>query len=163
MAHLPLIDRIIRRIGNAVCWLFLAAAAVSGYEVFMDSAFGAPTIWVHDTTVMLCATAFLVGGAYAMQRREHIRISVVYDMMGPRAQWLCDLLAYLLTLAYLLQLAYFVLDQAAESIAIVERSGRAWDFPMPMVIRTAFAVGVVLLIAQALAQLLRHILARQSR
>ena len=147
------VDRLTRRLGEAACWLFLVAAAISVYEVFMDSVFRAPSVWVHDSTIMLCSTAFMLGGAYAMQRREHVRITVVYDHMSPRAQRWCDLVTLSLALLYVWALAWFTGLQASESIAIVERSGRAWDFPMPMVIRTAFFAGAILLAVQTVANL----------
>ena len=150
------VDRLSRRLGEGACWLFLAAAAISVYEVFMDSVFRAPSVWVHDSTIMLCATAFMLGGAYAMQRREHVRITVVYDRMGPGARRACDLLTLSLALVYVLALTWFTGLQATESISIVERSGHAWDFPMPMVIRTAFFAGAVLLTLQTAANLYRR-------
>ena len=150
------VDRLSRRLGEAACWLFLAAAAISVYEVLMDWMFRAPSVWVHDSTIMLCSTAFMLGGAYAMQRREHVRITVVYDRMGPGAKRACDLLTLSLALVYVLALTWFTGLQATESISIVERSGRAWDFPMPMVIRTAFFTGAVLLTLQTAANLYRR-------
>ena len=150
------VDRLSRRCGEAACWLFLAAAAVSVYEVLMDSMFRAPSVWVHDSTIMLCSTAFMLGGAYAMQRREHVRITVVYDRMRPGTRRACDLLTLSLALVYVLALTWFTGLQATESISIVERSGRAWDFPMPMVIRTAFFAGAVLLTLQTAANLYRR-------
>lgn len=150
------VDRLSRRLGEAACWLFLAAAAISVYEVFMDWVFSAPSVWVHDSTIMLCSTAFMLGGAYAMQRREHVRITVVYDRMGPGARRICDLLTLSLALVYVLALTWFTGLQATESISIVERSGRAWDFPMPMVIRTAFFAGAFLLALQTAANLYRR-------
>jgi TRAP-type mannitol/chloroaromatic compound transport system permease small subunit len=153
MSKLTRIDRLSKSIGNAACWLFLVAALISCYEVTMDSVFRAPTVWVHDATIMLCSTAFLLGGAYALQRREHIRITVVYDYFSDAMKRWADIVTTVLTLVYLLALAYFAGQQAIDSIMRVERSGRAWDFPMPMVIRTMLFAGAVLLSLQALSQL----------
>ena len=147
------IDRLSRRLGESACWLFLVAAAISVYEVLMDWLFRAPSVWVHDSTIMLCATAFMLGGAYSMHRREHVRITVVYDLLSPRARRRCDLVTLSLALIYVWALAWFTGLQATESISIVERSGRAWDFPMPMVIRTAFFAGAVMLALQTVANL----------
>ena len=51
--------------------------------------------------------------------------------------------------------------QAFNSIRIVEMSGRAWNFPMPMVIRTALFLGAALLALQATAELLKLFRARR--
>ncbi len=156
------IDRVSKRLGQALSWLFLIAAVLTCYEVFMDAALRSPTIWVHDTTVMLVATCFLFGGAYAMQQDRHIRITFVYDAMGPRARWVCDVISLVLTLLYLLALGWFAGAQAFDSIRRVEMSGRAWDFPMPMVIRTALFLGTALLALQTVANLYALVRARRA-
>ena len=157
MEKLPPVDRFTKFVSEKVCWLFLIAAAISCYEIFMDSVFSAPTIWVHDLTIMLCATGFLIGGAYAMQRREHVRITVVYDLLPAGIRAKLDVVSAFLALGYLFALSYFATSQAIESIGLVERSGRAWDFPMPMVIRIAFSLGALLLTAQVIAHLIQSL------
>ena len=153
VSSVPTIDRLSRAIGDRLAWLFLLSATLTCYEVLMDWLFRAPTIWVHDSTSMMSATCFLFGGAYAMGRREHIRITFIYDALSRRVRWVCDLIALAVALVYLLALSWFAGGQAIRSILIVEMSGRAWDFPMPMVIRTAFFLGVALLSLQTLAHL----------
>ncbi len=156
------VDRLTRAIGDRLAWLFLISAALTCYEVVMDWAFRAPTIWVHDTTLMMSATCFLFGGAYALERREHIRITFLYDALPSSLQRVCDLIALGVGLLYLLALGWFAGGQAIDSIGRVEMSGRAWDFPMPMVIRTAFWLGTLLLILQTAALLVRLVRARTS-
>jgi TRAP-type mannitol/chloroaromatic compound transport system permease small subunit len=147
------VDRLSRAVGDTLAWLFLLSVLFTCYEVLMGSAFRAPTIWVHDATTMLSATCFLFGGAYALQRGDHIRITFVYDALPPRGRRFCDLLGLILALAYLLGLGWFAGMQAWSSVRIVEMSGRAWNFPMPMVIRSALFLGTALLALQAAAEL----------
>ncbi len=156
------IDRLSRAVGNRLAWLFLIAAGLTCLEVFLDWVFRSPTIWVHDTTIMMNATCFLLGGAYALERRDHIRITFLYDAMSPRIRLWCDRLTLTLTLIYLGALLWFVAKQAWQSILLVEMSGRAWDFPMPMVIRIAFFLGTLLLLLQALAHWIGAMIADQK-
>ena len=161
MADPTVVDRVSRTVGDKLSWLFLVNVAFTCYEVLMGSVFRAPTIWVHDATIMMSATCFLLGGAYALQGGHHIRITFVYDLMPPAGQRLCDLIGLVLALVYLLALAWFSGMQAFNSIRIVEMSGRAWNFPMPMVIRTALFLGAALLALQATAELLKLFRARR--
>jgi TRAP-type mannitol/chloroaromatic compound transport system permease small subunit len=157
MADSTVIDPISRRVGNTLSWLFLISVVISCYEVLMSSVFRSPTIWVHDSATMMSATCFLFGGAYALQRGDHIRITFVYDLLPPRGQRVCDVIGLSLALIYLVGLGWFAGSQAINSIMIFEMSGRAWNFPMPMVIRTAFFLGTTLLALQAAAELLKLI------
>jgi TRAP-type mannitol/chloroaromatic compound transport system permease small subunit len=155
------IDRTSRAVGDTLSWLFLISVILTCYEVLMGSVFRAPTIWVHDATTMMSATCFLLGGAYALQRGDHIRITFVYDLLPVRARHLCDLVGLVLGLLYLLGLGWFSGMQALNSIRIVEMSGRAWNFPMPMVIRTAFFLGTALFALQAAAEIFKLIRTRR--
>ena len=157
ISDLPPVDRLSRALGDRLAWLFLISAALTCYEVLMSSVFRSPTIWVHDSATMMSATCFLFGGAYALQRRDHIRITFVYDALPRRAQRVCDLIGLVTGLVYLLGLSWFAGAQAFDSITRVERSGRAWDFPMPMVIRTAFFLGTALLALQTASLLIQMI------
>jgi TRAP-type mannitol/chloroaromatic compound transport system permease small subunit len=161
MADATAVDRVSRTVGEKLSWLFLVSVVLTCYEVLMGWVFRAPTIWVHDTTIMMSAACFLLGGAYALQGGHHIRITFVYDLLPPRAQRLCDLIGLCLALVYLLALAWFSGIQAFNSIRIVEMSGRAWNFPMPMVIRTALFLGAALLALQGAAELLKLFRARR--
>ena len=161
MADPTVVDRVSRTVGEKLSWLFLVSVVLTCYEVLMGWVFRAPTIWVHDATIMMSATCFLLGGAYALQGGHHIRITFVYDLMPPAVQRLCDLIGLVLALVYLLALAWFSGMQAFNSIRIVEMSGRAWNFPMPMVIRTALFLGAALLALQATAELLKLFRARR--
>jgi TRAP-type mannitol/chloroaromatic compound transport system permease small subunit len=121
----------------------------------MGSVFRAPTIWVHDASTMMSATCFLLGGAYAMPQDQHIRITFVYDLLPAGGRRALDVLGLVLGLIYLLGLGWFAGMQAFTSIKIVEMSGRAWNVPMPMVIRTAFFLGTALFALQAVAELVK--------
>lgn len=153
MADPTLVDRTSRTVGETLSWLFLISVLLSCYEVLMSSAFRSPTIWVHDAATMMSATCFLLGGAYALQRGDHIRITFAYDLLPARGRRFCDLVGLILTLLYLLGLGWFAGMQAFNSIRIVEMSGRAWNFPMPMVIRTALFLGTALLALQAATEI----------
>jgi TRAP-type mannitol/chloroaromatic compound transport system permease small subunit len=155
MADPNLVDRTSRAVGDTLSWLFLISVALTCYEVFMGSVFRAPTIWVHDSTTMMSATCFLLGGAYALQQGQHIRITFVYDLMPAGIRRLLDLFGLGLGLIYLLALGWFSGMQAFTSISIIEKSGRAWNVPMPMVIRTAFFLGTALFALQAVAELVK--------
>jgi TRAP-type mannitol/chloroaromatic compound transport system permease small subunit len=150
-----LVDRLSRTVGGTLSWLFLLSVLLTCHEVLMGWVFRAPTSWVHDATTMMSATCFLFGGAYALQRGDHIRITFVYDHLPARGRRFCDLLGLVLALIYLLALAWFAGVQAFNSVRIVEMSGRAWNFPMPMVIRSALFLGTALLALQAAAELVK--------
>ena len=61
----------------------VAAMLILIQEVILRYVFNAPTIWAHETTIFLCALAFVYGGLYCTARDSHIRVVLIYDAVGP--------------------------------------------------------------------------------
>lgn len=138
-------------------WLYAFAVIFTAYEVVMRYGLSSPTIWVHDTTIALCATAFVFAGAYAMVKDQHIRITSIYDNFSPRTRAALDILHAALTLAFLAGLTYAAVIQAERSLALMETSGRAWDVPIPAFLKTVLAVGAAMMAMLAADRLVRAV------
>ena len=147
------VDRLSKMLGEKLAVVFLAAVLVTSFEVVMRYVFNSPTVYVHDSAIVLSALGFIFGGPYALQRREHIRISVIYDALPPGGRKVCDLLTLFVTTFFAAVLAYAAIKMAIPSVKLMETSGRAWDVPIPAFLKTALALGASLLLAQALVQL----------
>jgi TRAP-type mannitol/chloroaromatic compound transport system permease small subunit len=153
MQPLNPIDRISKWTGEKLAIVFLAAVIITSFEVVMRYVFNSPTVYVHDIAIVLSAVGFIFGGAYALQRHEHIRITAVYGILPRRAQRVCDVLALVVTVFFLAVLTWAAVRMAIPSLKLMETSGRAWDVPIPAFLKTALAVGAALMLAQALVQL----------
>ncbi|MFC6672704.1 TRAP transporter small permease subunit [Marinobacterium aestuariivivens] len=109
------LDRWIDRVGNVISLAFLVSVVISFYEILSRYLFDAPTIWVHETTIMICALCMAYGGAYCLARDSHIRIRIIYDALGRRGKRMLDVFNGLLSLFYCALIAYaaFVLAEKA--------------------------------------------------
>ena len=123
------------------------------YEVVSRYFFNAPTIWSHELSVMLCATAFLLGGPYVHQHRSHIVISIAAERFSPLWRSRANVLVSLLTLAFFLVLTYAATQQAIDSINFMEQSGTALNWPIPVVVKTLFAAVSAVMTLQSLLHL----------
>jgi TRAP-type mannitol/chloroaromatic compound transport system permease small subunit len=151
----PLVDRISKSVGDALSWLFLAAVLLTCHEVVMRYAVNAPTIWVHDTVIVLSAVCFVFGGAAASQRRAHIQMaSYAHRIPAPVRRHL-DLVVHVLSALYLGMLLYGALAFAIPSVRLMETSGRAWDVPIPALLKSVLAIGALLMLFQTLSHI-RH-------
>src|SRR5215207_7846087 len=149
------VDRLSRRLGETLSWLFYVAVALTAFEVVMRYAVNSPTVWVHDLVIAITAVAFVVGGAYALERSEHIRISSVYDRLPGNARSWLDRFSAVLIVVYLASLTYAATRTALVSIELRETSGRAWDVPIPPILKTVLALGAALMTVQAALHLVR--------
>lgn len=159
---LGLADRFALRQGEALAWLFVVAVAITVYEVVRRYAFDAPTTWVHVTTTTLCAIGFCAGGAYAMARDEHVRITSLHARLPARVRRACDLLALACGVVYLAGLGYAATQQAWEAVWNFEAGHWAPErvpgpphWPLPALVRVALALGTLLFLLLAVQRLWR--------
>ena len=131
----------------------MGAIVLTAYEVAMRYMFNAPTIWVHDVVTVLSAVAFVFGGALASQQRNHIQMASYADRLPLAGRRFLDQLCHLLTAAYLAMFIYGALVLAVPSVKMMETSGRAWDVPIPAFLKSALALGAILMLLQTLSHL----------
>ena len=81
--------------GNLVAWLIVPMVLSLTWEVVARYLFNAPTAWAYDMTFMLYGTFFMVGAAFTLQRKGHIRTDSYYGEWSPRRQATIDLVCYL--------------------------------------------------------------------
>lgn len=115
----------------------VAAAAILLLEVFLRYVLNAPTIWAHETGTFLCAVAFLYGGLLCVSRDSHIRVVLVYQTLPRAAQRVMDVVisvASAIASGFFAWAAWVMVTKAVWTPGgdiRLERSGSAWDPPMP--------------------------------
>ncbi|MFO1219414.1 MAG: TRAP transporter small permease subunit [Burkholderiaceae bacterium] len=92
------LDGVARWSGYAVAWLIVPMVLSLCWEVVARYVFNAPTQWAYDMTFMLYGTFFMLGAAFTLQRKGHVRTDSLYAGWSPRRQALVDLLGHLLML-----------------------------------------------------------------
>ena len=147
------VDRAIEAISKALSYSFALSIVVTIYDVIADVAFRAPTVWVYDVVTTAIAVAFLIGGSYALMRREHIRITVVYDRLSRRTRLRCDVVTSLLAIVYFAAFAWFAFNMARLSVTDWEVGGSAWAQPTPVVVKVAMVLGAALMIVQMISNI----------
>src|SRR5690349_19541816 len=110
-----LVDRSIEAISKALSYSFALSIVVTIYDVIRDVIFNSPTVWVYDVVTTAIAVAFLIGGSYALMRRDHIRITALYVRFSERTRLRCDIVTSILALLYLGAFAWFAFDMAETS------------------------------------------------
>ena len=92
------LDRVALASGSVVAWLIAPMVLSLCYEVVARYLFNAPTIWAYDMTFMLYGSFFMLGAAFTLQRRGHVRTDSFYADWSPRRQAWVDLACYVLML-----------------------------------------------------------------
>ncbi|MFG6159933.1 TRAP transporter small permease subunit [Halomonas sp. 1390] len=152
-------DRGVMACGRLAAWLVFVAMVISVFEVIMRYAFGSPTSWVHESVVMLVAVSFALGGPAALACNRHIRVRVLYDSVGPKAKLWLDRFNDLVTFLFCLGMTYAATvmfwDASHNPLGEwqLERSGTAWNPPIPALVKGMILVALAIMCVQALLHL----------
>lgn len=149
--------------GKIVAWLIIPMVIALSYEVVARYLFNAPTVWAYDMTFMLYGTLFMVGAAYTLQRKGHIRTDTFYANWSPRTQGMVDTACYLLLFfPGMLAFLYVSWEFFAKSFLQGERIVTSTWMPPVWPFKFVMPLATILLLLQGLAELLRSIRAMRS-
>lgn len=143
-------DRACAAAGRVGSLAFVAIVAITTWEVVMRYGFAAPTDWVHEISVLLAASAFVLGGPAAHAQRSHIAITAMVERLPARVHPWLQLFNSLMTLVFLALLGLAAVTQAAVALRDGETSGTALDLPTPVFLKGLLALACVALCLQTL-------------
>ncbi len=152
--RITFLDRSITVFSKLTMLLIVVVVVITFFEVVMRYVFGQPTLWVNELTLWLGSVIFLAAGAYTMQRRAHIRITAVYDLLPHSLKLVCEFIALFVLLAYAGMMIYAGFDTALDTLLRWERFGTYWNPPIPAVVKPLVLIITFLVAIQAVNNLL---------
>jgi TRAP-type mannitol/chloroaromatic compound transport system permease small subunit len=126
--------------------------------VFSRYVLGEPTFWAFEVGYMMMGTHFLIGLAYTLREREHVRVDFFYAHVSPKKRALIDAFTYvvlLLPLAGWMTMALW--DKVTAAYESQERSGMSAFNPVIWPFRLVMCAAFALLFVQALAEVFKCI------
>lgn len=152
------IDALSEATATLIVWLVLVLTAIIGFEIFSRYVLNQPTKWVFDLSYMIGGTFFLLGEAWTLKKRHHVRIDILYSRFSPKTKALVDLLGYLVFFFPLWGgILYALFPYVAFSWEIGERSMQGYWQPIIYPFKTVMPIGVGMLLLQGVAECLRNI------
>jgi TRAP-type mannitol/chloroaromatic compound transport system permease small subunit len=160
MKFVCFVDSLSEKAGSFAAWLVIPLMVVVVYEVIVRHIFNAPTVWTYDTLWMLYSMNFLLGGAFTLLKKGHIRIDIIHDTFSPRAKLVADAIIFgLVFFVPCAVLTWISGEYAWESWVTKENlSTTSLIFPAGP-IKTVMPIGFFLLALQSVAEVIRNIFA----
>ncbi|TQV78598.1 TRAP transporter small permease subunit [Denitrobaculum tricleocarpae] len=155
------LDRFALWLGRMTAWCFAAIVLIMVYEVAARYGFNAPTTWAHEVSILLASIGFVIGGAFCMAERTHMRISLLVDRR-PRLASFSEALGLVAGAIYLGGLSYAAWRMAEKALWRFslsgawdpERSGSTLNSPLPGYLKALLFVGCVLFLLLILRRML---------
>lgn len=154
-AFVRIVEAINYRIGRMAMYLLFLLAGVLLWSI-IAKAFGRPPLWTQEMAQFTMVSYFVLGGAYSLQLGANVRMDLLYGRWSPRRQAAVDCVTVLAMIFFLGVVLYGGLDSTIYALEIGERSRTVWR-PYMAPIKIIVCVGVVMMILQSLAFLIRDI------
>ncbi len=124
------IDALSKGTGRVVSYLIPIMMLILLYEVVLRYVFNEPTRWVHELTLYMFGSYFMLLGGYALYSRSHIVMDLLYSRWSPRTQAIVDVFTYLLFFFFIGSLFWLSGDWAIAAVLRLEHSRSAWGPPV---------------------------------
>ncbi len=150
------IERITRFFGYVAAWMIAPLAMSMVWEVFSRYVLSAPTFWAYEIAYMLMGASLMLGIAYTLQLRRHIRVDFIYDLVPPKKRAMIDLGGYIFfLLPVVLWILWGLWDYLAYAYETKEVSGEsAWN-PVVWPFRVTLVFGFLLFALQIIVEIIK--------
>lgn len=156
-ALLNFIDAVAEWSGKIFQYFVYLLVGVVIYDVVMRYAFHTPTLWGFEVSYFLYGAFFMLGGAYTLLHKGHVRVDVLYSHLSLRTRAIIDSICYLaLFFLFFGAILWGGLDYALTSWALGEHTASAWAPPLYW-FKTVIPLAVFLLLLQGLAEFIRSL------
>jgi TRAP-type mannitol/chloroaromatic compound transport system permease small subunit len=153
------VDKTSDWVGKIACWIIVPLVLGTVYDVFMRYVFQAPTKWAYEMTWMEYGALFMLGGAYGLLHKLHVRVDVIFKNYPARVQLWFDAVVYVLIFIPLyLILIKASISFAAEACMIWEVSAISYWQPYIWPIKTLMPVVFILMFLQAVSELIKIVI-----
>lgn len=152
------IDDFTIRCGKVLAWMHVPLVGGLIYEVLARYAFHRPTDWAYDITYMLYGTLFMLGAAYTLYNKGHIRTDLLYNLFPVRTQGIIDAVFYLFL--FFPGMIFFLIagwDYAAHAWEIKETAAYSPWRPIIYPFKTVIPVAIVILMIQGVSEFIKSL------
>ncbi|MFN3614674.1 MAG: TRAP transporter small permease subunit [Rubrimonas sp.] len=153
------LEAVVRAFGVLAAWVCVALALLVAGDVFARYLFRTGAVWAQELQWHLISPIALFGMSYALLQGEQVRVDVLFERFGPRAQRAVEILGGLLMIGLGLAVAWLSLPWVEMSYLRGEGSPNPGGLPHRFLLKALIPLGFLLLAIQGLAHVLRHALA----
>ena len=128
-------------LGIAASAILMVMMLLTFVDVVARYVFNAPTQWAFEVVMVLCAASWMISSGYVTLKQRHIGITVFHVLASERTRWWLDLFANLVGVVALFLLLSDATIRAYTAVDNVERTGSAFNSPMPMILKSLLVAG----------------------
>ena len=151
-----IIDAISAWVGKILSFLMVPCVVVVIWEISMRYIFHLPTLWASETILFLTAYVTVLGAAWTLLEKRHVKIDLIWEKFSPRGRAIADAITFLFFALYMVMMIWASYKFASQSIGMREGSGTPWNPPVYHM-KAAFTISLVLLLLQGISKFVRNL------
>jgi len=153
------IDYFTETIGKIIAWFTLIMVLLTFAIVVLRYGFNFGSIAIQESVLYFHGLVFMLGAAYTLKERGHVRVDIFYQKYSPYKKAVVDLFGTLFLLIPVCLFIFFIsFNYVAISWQIREASPEAGGLPFVYLSKGLLLLLAVTLLLQGLAELARNLL-----
>lgn len=153
------IDKINDYVGRFVSWITALLVLVVFTDVVMRYLFNTSYVFVQELEWHLFGFIFLIGAGYTLLQNGHVRVDIIYQRLGAKAQAWINLLG---TIIFLFPGCFLIIITSLKfvdnSFSVLEGSPDPGGIPLRFILKSCIPVGFSLILLQGLSLLINSLL-----
>ena len=155
---ISLVDNINNKVGKLVSWLTLALVLLVCFDVLRRYFLNRTDAWIMELEWHMFAIIFLLGAAYTFKESKHVRVDLFYSQFSHKNKALLNIIGGLVLLVpFCILLIYITSSYAYDSYLLGEGSPDPGGLPHRFIIKSLIPFAFILLLLQAIAEVLKNI------
>jgi len=150
-----LVEAVNYAVGRFAMYMLFVLAGVLLWSI-VGKALGQPPLWTQEMAQFAMVGYFVLGGAYSLQLGSNVRMDLLYGRWSPRSQAVVDAVTVFAMIFFLGVILWGGIESTIYSFEVGERSRSVWR-PYMAPIKIVICIGVILMILQSLAFLIRDL------
>jgi len=155
LRYIRTVDAINYRIGRISMYLIFVMIAILLWSS-VSKTFFLPSLWTLEMAQYSMVAYYVLGGAYSLQLGSNVRMDLLYGRWSIRTKAWVDAFTVLFLIFFLAVFVYGGIESTRYAVEYNERSPTAWR-PYIWPIKVIMCVGGILMLLQAVAELLRDV------
>ncbi|MCP4721664.1 MAG: TRAP transporter small permease subunit [Desulfobacteraceae bacterium] len=147
------VDSLNDKIGYLVGWMTTLMVLIVFYDTVMRYAFNKGNVALQELEWHLFAIVFLIGAAYTLKEKGHVRVDILYVNLSEKTKaWIDFLGIFIFLIPFSVMVILSTKGFIMNSWAIREISPDPGGLPARYILKTMIPLGFSLLIVQGLSE-----------
>ncbi len=156
IAFVRTVDAVNYRVGRVAMYLFFVMGAILLASTASRIFLGVPINWALEMSQFLLSAYYLLGGAYALQLDQHVRMDLFYSQVAARKRAITDAFTILFVIFYIVVLLMGGLSSTKYAIQYGQKNYSAWAPPL-WPIKSVMTVAIFLMLLQLISTFIKDI------